>query len=555
MRKRWLSAVTTGRSGAVCLATLLAMGGAAAQNDGFSSDEGVEILTRGPVHEAFANLSESEAGYLISRQPPEEIEELPPDYRPEGGNVAWIPGYWSWDDDRNDFIWVSGVWRELPPDRQWVPGYWTSSREGWQFVSGFWANNSRNEIEYLPRPPDPIERGPSSPRIGADDYWSPGCWVWVNTRYAWQSGYWVPQHTGWVWTPAHYVWTPRGYVYVSGYWDHDIIHRGVMFAPVYYSSPIYRRADYYYSPQIVIDIFFALDNFFVQARSHHYYYGDYYDARYGDRGYEPWYSRRHAYDRDEGRDRYYREDPIFISYRSQQIRRDPEWDKRAHDEYAYRRNHEDARPPQTYRQQVVSRPDSDDRGSRQRTIAARPLDQVVNIETERQKYERVDADRRTEIQSRTRDVRRFRVERQQVEVIRESGVDAANVPERVHEPKSRTRNDNPQGPAAGQARTDSNRNQTPPTAIPDAAHDGARNRELTQPVREPLRESPIAAKRGISTIQAPPAPEVPKSEAKSAEPAGKESSAHDKREERSRGRDTQPGRDERPPRNGSKRPK
>ncbi len=577
MRKRCPSVVIVGRSVAVCLVALLAIGAATAQRGEFTSDEGVEVLTRGPVHEAFANLSESEseAGYLISRQPPDEIEELPPDYRPEGDNVAWIPGYWSWDDDRDDYIWVSGVWRELPPDRQWVPGYWTSTRGGWQFVSGFWASNSRNDIEYLPRPPDPIERGPSSPRIGADDYWSPGSWVWVDTRYAWQSGYWVPPQSGWVWTPAHYVWTPRGYVYVSGYWDHDIIHRGVMFAPVYYSTPVYRRPEYHYSPRIVIDISFALGNFFVQSRSHHYYYGDYYDARYSDRGYAPWYDRHNTYDRRERGDRYYREDPIFVSYRSQQIRQDPKWDKHAHDEYSYRRKHEDARPPQTYRQQVASRPDVRDRQSRQTTIAARPLDQVVNNETQRLKYERVDADRRTAIQTRTRDVRQFRTERQQVEVMRESGVDAARNPERTQAPKSQTRDNRPRERDTGQAQTDRGRTQTPPTirtkrpepagkvnrattggqpqltAIPDAA----RNREQNRPVRTPLRESPIAAKLGDSAREAPPTPDIPKSEVRAAEPAGKKPSAHDNRQERLKSRDAQPGRDNRSPKNNAKRPK
>ena len=47
-----------------------------------------------------------------------------------GDNVVWIPGYWSWDDSRNDFLWVSGIWRNLPPGRQWVPGYWSEAAGG-----------------------------------------------------------------------------------------------------------------------------------------------------------------------------------------------------------------------------------------------------------------------------------------------------------------------------------------------------------------------------------------------------------------------------------------
>src|SRR5438093_8875804 len=91
------------------------------------ADEGVEVLTRGPVHEAFAETIafDPQPGIVVPKAPPDPIEELPPDERPEGANVAWIPGYWAWDDDREDFLWVSGIWRSLPPGRQWVSGYWS----------------------------------------------------------------------------------------------------------------------------------------------------------------------------------------------------------------------------------------------------------------------------------------------------------------------------------------------------------------------------------------------------------------------------------------------
>jgi hypothetical protein len=28
----------------------------------------------------------------------------------------------AWDDDSEEYIWVSGIWRVPPPNRQWVPG-------------------------------------------------------------------------------------------------------------------------------------------------------------------------------------------------------------------------------------------------------------------------------------------------------------------------------------------------------------------------------------------------------------------------------------------------
>ena len=98
----------------------------AAEPSPAAAADGMQVLTRGPVHEAFAETVtfDPKPGIVATKAPPAAIEELPPDQKPEGANVAWIPGYWAWDDERNNFLWVSGIWRDLPPGRQWVPGYW-----------------------------------------------------------------------------------------------------------------------------------------------------------------------------------------------------------------------------------------------------------------------------------------------------------------------------------------------------------------------------------------------------------------------------------------------
>jgi len=51
--------------------------------------EGVSALTRGPVHEAYAEPSETQpqASPLVTKPPPEPVEETPPDQKPEGNNV------------------------------------------------------------------------------------------------------------------------------------------------------------------------------------------------------------------------------------------------------------------------------------------------------------------------------------------------------------------------------------------------------------------------------------------------------------------------------------
>src|SRR5436190_8463277 len=132
-----------------------------AQSSDTGNDQGAEVLTRGPVHEAFAGVVTFNPvpGVVIPKAPPANIEEVPPDQKPEGDNVTWIPGYWAWDDERSDFHWVSGVWRALPPGRQWVPGYWTQSGTGYQWISGYWADAKQAETTYLPAPPATIETG------------------------------------------------------------------------------------------------------------------------------------------------------------------------------------------------------------------------------------------------------------------------------------------------------------------------------------------------------------------------------------------------------------
>src|SRR5690349_20399268 len=68
--------------------------------------QGVEVLTSGPVHEAFAQPTEirPQASPVVPKQPPGPIEEVPPDQKQAGDNVVWIPGYWAWEDERSDFI-------------------------------------------------------------------------------------------------------------------------------------------------------------------------------------------------------------------------------------------------------------------------------------------------------------------------------------------------------------------------------------------------------------------------------------------------------------------
>src|SRR5262245_4951292 len=195
---------------------------------------GIEIQTRGPVHEAFAQPVQlrPEPGSPVPNEPPPAIPEEPAAQRPEGDNVQWVPGYWQWDSERNEFIWVSGIYRDAPPGRQFVPGHWTHTEDGWVWVPGFWAPLNQNEVPYLPEPPAPLETEPSLPPPDANSFYVPGSWLYRDSRYVWRPGYYAPFRDGRIWMAPRYIWTPAGFIFVEGYWDYPLEDRGLLFAPV-----------------------------------------------------------------------------------------------------------------------------------------------------------------------------------------------------------------------------------------------------------------------------------------------------------------------------------
>jgi hypothetical protein len=168
---------------AVTILTMLALaagplyGDATEQTPPTPAQEQPDVLTRGPVHEAFAepvNL-QVQAGLVAPQPPPAKIDEIPPTDRPQGDRFVWVPGYWSWDGDRNSYIWISACWRAAPPNMDWVPGYWARVAEGWEWVASFWAPANAKRIEYLPDPPAFDDVQPSGPPPSDDDIWVPSC--------------------------------------------------------------------------------------------------------------------------------------------------------------------------------------------------------------------------------------------------------------------------------------------------------------------------------------------------------------------------------------------
>ncbi|MCP4079995.1 MAG: BcpO-related WXXGXW repeat protein, partial [Planctomycetaceae bacterium] len=114
--------------------TLLAPEGASAMPGNPQADE-YEFIMRGPLHEAFAQTWQPDPiePAVITERPPERITEIPPDVKPEGTNVQWIPGYWVWDDQESRFLWISGLWRDVPAVQVWQPGNWFENAGGWSW--------------------------------------------------------------------------------------------------------------------------------------------------------------------------------------------------------------------------------------------------------------------------------------------------------------------------------------------------------------------------------------------------------------------------------------
>jgi hypothetical protein len=359
-------------------------------------------LTRGPVHEAFAepvNL-QVQAGLVAPIQPPPNIDEIPPAQSPQGGQYIWVPGYWSWDADRNNYIWVSACWRAAPPSMSWVPGYWAKVNDGWEWVAGFWTPTGAAEIEYLPAPPAlpalqdvPPPGSPPTP----DSIWVPSCWYWNQNQYIQRPGYWLVAQSDWVWAPSHYVWTPRGYIFVAGSWDYTLERRGILFAPVYFPRGYHGRAGFTYTPSIVVDIGALQLSLFAYPRYSHYYFGDYYDDAYIRIGIFPRFEseRHHSW-----------YDPIYQHDRWHYRKTEPRWEERERHDYDLRRGDKDLRPARTYREmetRVARLPEP----QRKNVRMAKPLTEFAADKSTHMKFERKSAESQRTIATQTTATRKY----------------------------------------------------------------------------------------------------------------------------------------------------
>ena len=486
---------------AVCIG--LGFGIATSQDEAFKDDvAGAEVLTRGPVHEAFAGIVSfnPEPGIIVESAPPAVIEEIPPSERPEGDNVAWVPGYWAWDDERSDFLWVSGMWRALPPGREWIFGYWADIQQGYQWTSGYWADSAAEETVYLPEPPKTLERGPNIAAPSPDYGWSPGAWVWNQERYAWGPGYWALGRPDWEWMPSHYVWTPRGHIYVNGYWDYAVDRRGVLFAPVYFNREVYSQRGYRYAPSIALNLVGVIEHLFLRPNYHHYYFGDYYAPRYQDSGFfSPfgYQSTRYGYD-------------TIFSHRRWEHRNDRDWERRIEASYHDRRDHESNRPPHTWADQRKFKSDPKDSKEHQ-TAMATPFEQLAQEGDNPSRFQAVEEKERQEIAERGQDLKKYRDDRQTRES-KDSKADDRGPNERPFKVQT------PKSPIVGKKSDELSKEQSPPESRQEPIAVPGVSTKTQTPEGRPSAETP----KGKPQTPNQPLPDKSQKKVEKLEKVGKE---------------------------------
>jgi YXWGXW repeat-containing protein len=300
-------------------------------NDSEQPEPGVKVAEKGPIHEAFAQPGADTRGKGMTapRKPPNPIPELPPDTKPEGENVRWVSGYWHWDAEKEDFIWISGFWRNVPPGRTWQAGEWAEKNGTWMYTPGFWRPTNMNNWRVdLPEPPKSVESGPNTPADNSNAIWVPGTWEFRNEQFVWRPGYWAYPNGDQVWQPGQYLATGSGYCYNPGYWDYPLEERGLLYAPVYFTEPLWQTPGWYYRPRFAFGLGLGLgwgtgaffSSLFYGPGYNNYYYGNYYNPWYtggwygspfwspvfsigfgfgsawsGWGGYYPWWHHHHGY--------------------------------------------------------------------------------------------------------------------------------------------------------------------------------------------------------------------------------------------------------------------
>jgi hypothetical protein len=196
------------------------------------------------LHEALQSARErpEAARVHVRREPPASIVERPSGRRP-GARAQWVPGYWEWDAERNEFVWMGGMWQVAPPGSVWAPGRWVREADGWYRAPGSWVSRrdgtvararaaSGDQPAWRTTGP-PATHPDDTPDLapGPDYFFVSGHYVPEGDRLAWRRGFWARLQPGWDWVPARWVRRSEGWEFRRGYWARDpdaLAHNGEM---------------------------------------------------------------------------------------------------------------------------------------------------------------------------------------------------------------------------------------------------------------------------------------------------------------------------------------
>ncbi len=83
-------------------------------------------------------LAQAPTDISVNVEPPDLLAD---DQSPiPGDGYLWIPGYWAWSDDDQDFYWVPGAWVPVPQvGFLWTPGYWAADGDAFVWYAGYWS--------------------------------------------------------------------------------------------------------------------------------------------------------------------------------------------------------------------------------------------------------------------------------------------------------------------------------------------------------------------------------------------------------------------------------
>ena len=221
--------------------------------------KGIEVLARGPVHEAFASLTaEPQPTKAVAKKPPKphrgDAARRETRGRRPSGSAATGPGTTTAATSSGS----RGVWRTPPPGKQWVAGYWRDEGDGAQWVPGFWSPSRAKEdapqdVTYFPKPPDPpARRRAGDAALGRHASTSPatGTGTAPTTPGAPATGRASsPTTSG---CPPTTAGRPAGYIYIAGYWDSPS-SAAASCTPRSSSIPTSSMRRYVYTPAYAVD--------------------------------------------------------------------------------------------------------------------------------------------------------------------------------------------------------------------------------------------------------------------------------------------------------------